>query len=538
MELDLNNLPNDTHLLHNLVKDLVTSLDSQQTQLDTQKKDLRARKREIRLQKKENKALAILVDELRRQLAALNRARYGRRSEKLNPDQLALFEAELDENIAAVKARLEGLLPADTDDEIVLEQPRPDAPDGDHLEQETETIDLPDTRCTRCEGDLVAIGTEERELLEYQPAKFVRKKIIRHKYACKACETIITAPLPCLPIERGRPGPHLVAHVLVSKYQDHLPLDRQATINRLRYGVHTPTSTLSDWVGRSSWALTPIYELLIKQLLKRSYLHTDDTPVKVLVKDQGSKTGRMWIYLAPAEANAPPIAVYDYTPDRKGSAALKFLQNFSGYLQADAYGGYDAVYRQRTVTEVGCWAHARRYFEEVAAESSKAQEAMAMIAGLYEVEKRLRKSKPALKPAQVAASRLAYSKPILDEFKKWLDQTLVAVSQAGNLSKAINYSLNNWQALNRYIEDGRLNIDNNPAERQMRCIAVGRKNYLFMGSHAGGDRAAVIYTLIETCKANNIDPYRYLSDVLGRIGNHPNNQLAELLPYNWQPKAG
>ena len=196
----------------------------------------------------------------------------------------------------------------------------------------------------------------------------------------------------------------MLAHVLVSKYQDHLPLDRQATINRTRHGVNTPTSSLSDWVGRSSWVLTPIYNLMKEQLLKRTYIHTDDTPVKVMVKDQGCKTGRLWIYLAPAQANAPPIAVYDYTPDRKGSAPLQFLQGFSGYMQADAYSGYDAVYRQENVIEVGCMAHARRYFEEVADGSKKAQEAMAIIAGLYGVEKRLRKTTPALTPAEIAHS--------------------------------------------------------------------------------------------------------------------------------------
>ena len=274
-----------------------------------------------------------------------------------------------------------------------------------------------------------------------------------------------------------------------------------------------------------------------EQLLKRTYIHTDDTPVKVMVKAQGCKTGRLWIYLAPAEANAPPIAVYDYTPDRKGSAPLQFLQGFSGYMQADAYSGYDAVYRQENVIEVGCMAHARRYFEEVADGSKKAQEAMVIIAGLYGVEKRLRETTPALTPAKIAQHRQDYSKPILDEFKKWLDQTLVAVSQAGGLARAIRYSLNNWQALNRYIEDGRLNIDNNPAEQKMRCIAVGRKNYLFMGSHAGGQRAAVIYSIIETCKANKIDPYRYLTDIFSRIAEHPNKQLAELLPYNWKPEV-
>jgi len=533
MKLDLNNLPNDTNLLHSLIKDLAHSVDLQQVDLKETRQDLRS-------QKRENKALSILVKELKRQLAALNRARYGKRSEKLSPDQLALFEAELDENIAEVKARLDELLPvgnhiADTNIEPV-QDPVDDVTD-DNLVHETQTIDLAETQCPECDSELTAIGSDERELLEYQPAKFVLRKIIRQKYACKGCETIVTAPSPCLPIEKGRPGPNLLAHVLVSKYQDHLPLDRQAAINRIRHGVSTPTSSLSDWVGRSSWVLTPLYELMKQQLLKRTYIHTDDTPVKVMVKDQGCKTGRLWIYLAPAEANAPPIAVYDYTPDRKGSAPLQFLQGFSGYMQADAYSGYDAVYRQKDVIEVGCMAHARRYFEEVAEGSKKAQEALAIIAGLYGVEKRLRKTIPALGIEEIADNRQQYSKPILDEFKKWLDQTLMAVSQAGGLARAIKYTLNNWQALNRYIEDGRLNIDNNPAEQKMRCIAVGRKNYLFMGSHAGGHRSAVIYSMIETCKANKIDPYRYLADIFSRIAEHPNKDLAELLPYNWKPKS-
>jgi transposase len=537
MKLDLNNLPNDPNLLHSLIKDLAYSVDAQQTEIASHQQELRSQKKALRIQVKENKALSTLIDELKRQLAALNRARYGRLSEKLNPDQLALFEAELDENIAATKARLDALLPKgskSTDDGAAG---KPADPVPENLARETETIDLADPKCcTHCDGHLVPIGTEERELMEYRPATFVLKKIVRHKYVCHDCETIVTAPLPCLPIEKGRPGPSLLAHIMVSKYQDHLPLDRQATINRLRHGVHTPTSSLSDWVGRGSWALTPLYDLLIKQLLQRSYLHTDDTPVKVMVKDQGSKIGRLWIYLAPAEANAPPIAVYDYTPHRKQTAPFQFLQGFSGYLQADAYSGYNIVYRQGTVTEVGCWAHARRYFEEVSGDSTEAQEALAIIAGLYNVERRLRNADPVLSLAEVKAQRIACSAPLLEAFKQWLDQTLAATSQAGGLARAIKYTLNHWQALNRYLEEGHLNIDNNPAERLMRCIAVGRKNYLFFGSHAGGDRAAIIYSLIETCKANKIDPYEYLTDIFGRIANHPNRQLAELLPYNWKPK--
>lgn len=537
MKLDLNNLPNDPNLLQSLIKDLAYSVDSHQTEIETQQQALRAQKKALRLQVKENKALSTLIDDLKQQLARLKRLRFGRLSEKLSPDQLSLFEAELDENIAATKARLDALLPADsksTDDSAAQRQADP-VPDN--LLRETETIDLPEPCCTHCQGDLTPIGTEERELLEYRPATFVLKKIVRHKYVCRDCETIVTAPLPCLPIEKGRPGPSLLAHVMVSKYQDHLPLDRQATINRLRHGVHTPTSSLSDWVGRGSWALTPLYDLLTKQLLQRSYLHTDDTPVKVMVKDQGSKIGRLWIYLAPAEANAPPIAVYDYTPHRKQTAPFQFLQGFSGYLQADAYSGYDIIYRQGTVTEVACWAHARRYFEEVSGDSTEAQEALAIIAGLYNVERRLRDADPVLSLAEIKLQRIACSAPLLDAFKQWLDQTLAATSQAGGLAKAIKYTLNHWQALNRYLEEGRLNIDNNPAERLMRCIAVGRKNYLFFGSHAGGDRAAIIYSLIETCKANQVDPYQYLADIFGRIADHPNHQLEELLPYNWKPKA-
>ena len=383
MKLDLNNLPDDPNLLQKLVKDLAQSLDTQQQILQEQKKALRVEKTEV-------KALNTLIKELKAQLAALNRARYGRRSEKLSPDQLALFEAELDENIAETKAKLDALLPEGR----TLSEPDTEAPDlevpSEALEHETVSITLSDTQCGVCGTELLDMGTEERELLEYVPARFVLKKIVRQKCSCPSCETVVTAPLPCLPIEKGRPGPNLLAHVLVSKYQDHLPLDRQATINRLRHHVKTPTSTLADWVGRGAWALTPLYDLLTKQLLQRDYIHTDDTPVKVMVKDQGSKVGRIWIYLAPAQANAPPIAVYDYTPHRKQTGPYQFLQGFRGYMQADAYPGYNIIYRQGQVLEVGCWAHARRYCEEVSAESTKAQEALAMISGLYDVERKLK----------------------------------------------------------------------------------------------------------------------------------------------------
>jgi len=347
MKLDLNNLPDDTNLLHTLIKDLAQVVDSNQS--------------ELRTQKQENKAHLILISELKRQLAALNRAKFGKRSEKLSPDQLALFEAELDENIAETKARIEALLPA-TSDITQTDIPNDDMTlDVDQVAHETETIDLNDKQCPDCEDTLTNIGTEEREVLEYRPATFVLRKIIRAKYACKTCESIVTAPLPCLPIEKGKPGPSLLAHVMVSKYQDHLPLDRQANINRLRHHVHTPTSTLADWIGRGSWALKPLYELMKVQLLGRDYIHTDDTPVKVMLKDKGSKEGRIWIYLAPKQANAPPIAVYDYTPHRKQTGPFNFLKGYEGYMQADAYPGYNIIYRGGKVVEVACWAHARRY---------------------------------------------------------------------------------------------------------------------------------------------------------------------------------
>jgi len=339
--------------------------------------------------------------------------------------------------------------------------------------------------------------------------------------------------MPSLPIERGRPGPGLLAHVLVAKYADHTPLYRQSAIYA-REGVELDRSTLADWVGRATWLLQPLGERLAAHVFAGIKVHADDTPVPVLDPGRGrTKKGRLWVYVRddrPCADVSPPAAVFFYTPDRKGERPAEHLARFSGFLQADAYAGFDKLYGERIV-EVACWAHLRRKIFDVH-ESTKSQvaaDALQKIGELYAIEKAIR-GKP---PDRRRDVRQEQAKPRLMALCTWFEAQLARLPPKGGLAQAIRYALGNWTALVRYADDGRLEIDNNRAENTLRGVALGRKNWLFAGSDTGGERAAVVYSLIETCKLNDIDPEAYLRDVLTRIAEHPINRLAELLPWHW-----
>ena len=366
------------------------------------------------------------------------------------------------------------------------------------------------------------------------PASF---KVIRHvrpKLSCRVCETIVQAPMPSLPIERGKPGPGLIAHVLVSKYADHLPLYRQSDIYA-REGVDLERSTLADWVGRSAALLNPLIEALRRDVLSSSVLHGDDTPVPVLAAGLGkTKTGRLWTYVRdgrPHGSSQPRAAVFFYSPDRKGEHPRRHLKTFTGLLYADGYTGFNAVFATGKATEAACWAHVRRKFfdEHVKNPSATTTEALDRIAAHYHIEETIRR-KP---PDERRRVRQDEARPRLDALRAWTEATLSRLSAKTEVAKAMRYALSRWTALSRYVDDGTLEIDNNAAERSIRGIALGRKNWLFAGSDAGGDRAAAIYTLIETCKLNGIDPEAYLRSVLTHIADHPINRVAELLPWNW-----
>jgi transposase len=380
------------------------------------------------------------------------------------------------------------------------------------------------------------LGEDVSEVLEYLPASFFVVRHVRPKLSCTGCDCIVQAPAPSRPIERGLAGPGLLAHVLVSKYADHLPLYRQSEIYA-RQGVELERSTLADWVGGASRLLEPLVEVLFRYVTAASKLHADDTPVPVLAPGNGkTKTGRLWTYVRddrPAGDAAAPAVWFAYSPDRKGEHPEQHLRQFHGILQADAYAGFQQLYASGRMQEAACWAHVRRKFYDLqrAHASPLASEALERIGALYAIEREIR-GRP---PDQRQQVRQARAKPLLESLRKWFEESLSKLSRKSDTTAAIRYALSRWEALVRYGDDGRIEIDNNAAERALRAVALGRKNYLFAGSDTGGERAAAIYSLIGSAKLNGLDPEAYLREVLTRIADHPITHIEELLP--WQIAA-
>jgi len=374
------------------------------------------------------------------------------------------------------------------------------------------------------------------EILEYVPARFKVIRTVRPKLSCADCSQIVQAPAPNRVIDRGLAGPGLLAHVLVSKYADHLPLYRQAEIYQ-REGIELDRSTLADWVGGVSRTLQPLVGAVKKYVLAGEKLHGDDVPVPVLEPGNGkTKTGRLWTYVRddrPAGSEAPAAVWFAYSPDRKGERPAKHLETYAGILQADGYAGFNKLYETGRIVEAACWAHVRRKFHDLyqAHRSPIAKEALERIAQLYGIEQEIR----GRSPSERKQARLAQSRPLLEAMHAWWKATLSKLSPKSDVAVAIRYALERWSALLRYCEDGRIEMDNNAAERALRAVALGRKNYLFAGSDTGGERAAAIYSLLGTAKLNGIDPEAYLGSVLRRIADHPINRIADLLPWNLFP---
>jgi transposase len=473
----------------------------------------------------------VLIEKMRMELTRLKRQQFGRSSERLD-QQIAQLELSLEE-LEASEAQL--AMPALHPVATPPARQRPARrPLPEHLPRET-VVHATACRCGACGGELRPLGEDVAEILEYVPSRFKVIRHIRPKFSCAQCQTIVQAPAPARPVARGLAGPGLLAHVLVSKYADHLPLYRQSEIYA-RAGIDLDRSTLADWVGQSSALLAPLVEALAAHVLSGAKLHADDTPVPVLCPGRGTtKQGRLWAYVRddrPAGSETPPAVWFAYSPDRKGAHPRAHLEHFHGTLQADGYAGFNGLYDRpdAPLLEAACWAHARRKFFDVhqATNSPLALAALQRIGELYGLEEEIRGQAPELR----RSVRQTRAGPLLQALHGWLQATLTQISKKSELASAIRYSLVRWTALTRYRDDGAIEIDNNAAERALRTVALGRKNWLFAGSDAGGERAAAIYSLLGSAKLNGLDPEHYLRHVLERIADHPINRLAELLPWH------
>jgi transposase len=515
MEIDPHNLPTDAAAQQQMLLRTLAELQVATAQLNATSAELVAKERELQ--------------RVQHWLEQLLRNRYGQKRERVDEHQLFMFAAQ----IAST-----GQEPP-PEPKAAAAEPRP-TPQGHgrqplpkSLQRRRVVYDVPEAerQCPQCHGELKHIGEDIREELEYVPASL---EVIEHacqKYACPKGCTVVTAEKPAAPIEKGLAGPGLLAQVAVSKFGDHLPLNRQGSIFA-RQGVELSRQTMCGWMADCAELVDPLYQLMKQRALSSKVVQTDDTPVPVLDPElPRTRTGRIWTYVGDAEH---PYTVYDYTPNRSRDGPDEFLKDFRGYLQADAYSGYDHLYKEpeRGVTEVACMAHGRRKFYE--AQSSDIMRSMVVLTYihlLYDVERQAREGK--LDAAARLALRRERSQPLLDDLKAYLERERPRVLPKSPIAQAMAYTLSNWDALVRYATDGDLEIDNNGAERSLRGVAVGRRNWTFFGSDNGGHTAAVLSSLVATAKRNHIDPFAYLRDVFARISAHPQNRLEELLPDKW-----
>ena len=476
-------------------------------------------------------------ERLRQIIKELQRHRFGRRAESLPVDQLLLGLEEVEQ------VEAEGFAAEDIADPAKREARarKRRANRGSlpaHLPRIEQVINIPDKICPCCKGMLHVMGEDRSERLDIVPAQFRVIVTRRPKYACRSCEEVVVqAPALARLVEGGIPTEATVAHVLVSKYADHLPLYRQAQIYA-RQGVNLDRSTLADWVGKAAFLLRPIHERLFERLKASDKLFADETTAPVLDPGRGrTKTGQLFAYARddrPWGGIDPPGVAYLYAPDRKAENVVRHLQGFVGVLQVDGYAGYKVLAERNAVSLAFCWAHVRRRFYELAQSGPApiATEALQRIAELYKIESDIR-GRPA---EERRAARQQKTRPIINALEPWLREKLVLVSQKSKLAEAIRYALSRWTGLTRFLDDGRIEIDSNVVERSIRPIALNRKNALFAGSDGGGEHWATVASLIETAKLNGVDPHAYLADVINRIvAGHPQNQLDHLLPWAYAP---
>jgi transposase len=475
------------------------------------------------------------ADRLAQILKEMQRHRFGRRAETLPLDQLELGLEDVQQVEADEAAQVEKADP----ERRAATATRRRANRGalpEHLPRIETIIDLKDKTCPCCSGALHLIGEDRAERLDIVPAQLRVLVVRRPKYGCRACEDVVVqAPAPPRLIEGGIPTEATVAHVVVGKYADHLPLYRQAQIYA-RQGIKLDRSTLADWVGRAAFLLRPVHERLLETLKRSEKLFADETTAPVLDPGRGrTKTGQLWAYARddrPWSGVDPPAVAYVYAPDRKAERPMAHLAGFAGVLQVDGYGGYRVLAEQTGVRLAFCWAHVRRRFYElaVAGPAPIASEALERIKALYAIEAEVRGQDPETR----LAARQQRSRPLVEDLEPWLRAKLETLSQKTKLAEAIRYALSRWAGLTLFLDDGRVEIDNNTVERSIRPLALTRKNALFAGSDGGADHWAILASLIETAKLNDVDPQAYITDVITRIvGGHPQNRIDELMPWNY-----
>jgi len=489
----------------------------------------------------EARARALLIEQMKFTIAKLRHERFGQSSERgavLEQLELALADMEEDASEAEVAAQVAATKAASGKVEVRAFHRRKPArhPLPEHLPRERIVYPAP-AECPCCGGTLRKLGEDVTETLELIPRQWKVIQHVREKFSCRGCESITQPPAPSHPIARGRAGPMLLAHILFAKYGLHLPLNRQSTAYG-HEGIDLDVSTLADWVGAAAATLMPLVEVIQAHVFAAERIHADDTTVPVLAKGK-TRTGRLWTYVRddqPFDGPDPPAAAFFYSRDRTGEHPERHLESYAGLMQADAYAGFNRLYgpsrQPGPIIEAACWAHARRKFFDLARlnKAPIAIEAVERIDALFAIEREIN----GMTPQERLAARNERSRPLVDALRTWLRERRTKLSGKSDTGKAIDYSLKRWAALTRFLDDGRLCMSNNAAERELRAVAVGRKNWTFAGSDEGGRRAAAIYTLIHTAKLNDIDPQAWLADVLARLPDHPAKRIAELLPWNWQ----
>ena len=477
-----------------------------------------------------------MVAHLKLLIAKLRHDRFGASSERGRKllDQLELQLEELEAAAAEDEAALDADKKAQPARSTTRRKPVR-GPLPAHLPRERRVVPAP-TACPCCNGKLAKLGEDITETLEVIPRQFKVIQTVRERFTCRACETITQPPAPFHPIARGRAGPELLATILEAKFGQHLPLNRQSE-TFAREGIELDVSTLAGWVGACTATLAPLTALIEAHVMAADRIHGDDTTVPVLAKGK-TVTGRLWTYVRddlPFAGPAPPAAIFYYSPDRGGEHPRKHLAGYAGILQADAYAGFNELYHEARkpgpIAEAGCWAHGRRKLFDLAqlARAPLAAEAVRRIDAIFDVERSIN----GLPAEQRLAVRQKAVAPLVTELEVWMRAVRSKMSRHADVAKAMDYMLKRWGTFSRFLNDGRICLTNNAAERALRGVALGRKAWLFAGSDRGGERAAAIYSLVVTCKLNNVDPRAWLADVLAGIADHPASRLDELLPWHW-----